>query len=126
MPFHLTFKLWQILEKFQKLMAVLMSDYEERSKHRSRTGESHRESVPLQSDGSALCPPLPSPSVDSRDTNGIVSGPVNPIIGNSRIGNVPTATSLDGDEPEVDTGRDLPTVGLTSDSPRTSSVSVCG
>lgn len=54
----------------------------------------------------------------------IFSGPASPIVVSSGIGNVHTAVGLDGGEPEVHTGHDLATAGLTTDSPRKSNVVV--
>lgn len=51
--------------------------------------------------------------------------PSNPIVGVSGIGNIETTVSLDGGKPEVDTGRDFPSIGLITDLPRTSDVSAC-
>lgn len=112
---------------FQKSIELLLDDCEEgeRTERTSRIEESGRECVPMLLAVSALPLPLPSPGADSRDTNGVGSGPANRIVGMSGTGNVDSAVSPDGDESDVDTRCDLPTVGLTTESPKTSNVSVC-
>lgn len=103
--------------KFGKSMDLYMSDYDERrrSEHSGGTEESGQKSAPLLSDASVLLLLSPSPGMDSGESNDIVSGPANPIVVEPEIGNVPTAVSLDDGEPEIDTHRDLPSVGVATD-----------
>lgn len=53
------------LEKFLKSMNLLINDHKGRSDRSGRTENSGLESIPLQSDGSALFPPVPAPGVES-------------------------------------------------------------
>lgn len=113
----------EMFESLRKSMDLFMTDYSER-KRSERTGGTRfgRESVPMQVDASGPLLRFSSLGVDPRIIIGVESGPANPIVVKWRVGNVYTAVSHGGGEPEVDTGHELPTVGVASGPPRTSNM----
>lgn len=76
--------LGETLHKSQKSMDFLMSDYEERKRTRitGRAGYDP-ESIHVKTEENPFFPPPPSPRVESRDRNGVVSGSVNPDVSNN-------------------------------------------